>query len=183
MLAQLFSRIPAWSSVPAGMAQRTFASGPSQRYSQALEWYNTNVRPHHPEVPEIDAFELKKLIEENREKLLLVDTRTQEEIQVSKLAGSIPLEEFSRRPVPEDKTIIFYCLVGRRSGLAAQAFLAEHPEKKTQVKNFDLSMIGWTHAGGELVDGSGKPTTRVHGSKYPPEFWPESGYEIVPQRT
>ncbi|HMY26479.1 MAG TPA: rhodanese-like domain-containing protein, partial [Solirubrobacterales bacterium] len=56
----------------------------------------------------------------------LIDVRTAHEHEAARLAGSerIGLEELldRRDEIEQDGTVIFYCRVGNRSGMAAQAF-------------------------------------------------------------
>lgn len=85
----------------------------------------------------------------------LIDVRTAHEHEAARLAGSerIGLEElFERRSeLPADQTIIFYCRVGQRSGMAAQAF----SEAGYDVHNLSGGITRWIEEGQpiEPVDG------------------------------
>lgn len=74
----------------------------------------------------IDAAEIKKILESG-EKVVLLDVRSREEHQRSKISNSINLpyemiEEKIKNIVPDKKTkIIVYCLSGSRSAIAAQS--------------------------------------------------------------
>jgi rhodanese-related sulfurtransferase len=95
--------------------------------------------------------------------LLILDVRTPEEFQIGSLAGaiSLPLEkvpEFTPR-FYDNKTIVSYCTVGYRSGLAAvelEALLGR------PVYNLDGGIIEWFNQGGEVVDLEGSPSLRIH---------------------
>ena len=58
----------------------------------------------------------------------LVDVRTDEERASERIAGSshIPLDQLTSRAeeVDRDRPVVFYCRVGERSAMAAQAFEA-----------------------------------------------------------
>merc|ERR1719480_410451 len=78
------------------------------------------------------------------------------------IPGSVPASAFEAdMTMGEGKTIVTYCTVGGRSGGYARKLLAaEGPWK--EVLNFELSIIGWAHAGGDMVDPSGAVTKKVH---------------------
>ncbi len=85
----------------------------------------------------------------------LIDVRTAHEHEAARLAGSerIGLEELldRRDEIEQDGTVIFYCRVGNRSGMAAQAF----SEAGFDVVNLTGGIVQWIEDGQpiEPVDG------------------------------
>ena len=110
-----------------------------------------------PDVPGIDAAALRDDLA--RDAVVLVDVRTEDERTTSMIAGAISREEFELRSAEfEGSAIVTYCTIGYRSGDYAQKLRQEGWD----ARNFDGSILAWTHAGEELVDAEGNPTRRVH---------------------
>lgn len=127
--------------------------------------------------------------------IILVDCRTPGERAVSRLPGSIPQEAFEARlkgqgssasskggdsseatgaaASLEGATVVAYCTIGYRSGLFANGLAKDHGLKAYNLRG---SILSWAHAGGALVDATGKPTKRLHtyGAKWALE---PAGYE------
>ncbi|WP_448587407.1 rhodanese-like domain-containing protein [Thermocrinis sp.] len=80
------------------------------------------------QVPEIDAKEAKRLLEEEKDNVILLDVRTPPEHIQLRIPNSIliPLDElrFSYGSLPKDKKIIVYCRSGERSAFAT--YLLRH---------------------------------------------------------
>ncbi len=126
------------------------------RKRQTIESLYETSKQHFPGVPEIVPQELQTLQDNGR--VLLVDVRRPDEQAVSMLPGAITKKEFEQRSEEfEGATVVTYCTLGHRSGLYAKRLQA----KGWRVHNLKGSILAWTHAGGELVDGEG-PTQRVH---------------------
>jgi len=74
---------------------------------------------------ELDPREVQRQVAEGWQ---LVDVRTAEERVVSRIGGDrhIPVEELTERAdeVDRERAVVFYCRVGSRSEMAAQAFRA-----------------------------------------------------------
>jgi rhodanese-related sulfurtransferase len=116
-----------------------------------------------PKVDEIDAAQLRERLASERETLVLVDVRPEDERKVSILPGAISLEDYEARREADptafaDQTVVTYCTVGVRSGFAANKLRKEGVD----VLNFKGSILGWTHADGPLVTPAGEPTRQVH---------------------
>lgn len=108
------------------------------------------------EVSEITAEQLQQRIE--KDDLVLVDVRQEQEREVSMLPGAISSQEFEQnRSAYQGKTVVTYCKIGHRSGLYAKTLCADGCD----VLNLKGAILSWTHVGGELVDANG-PTKRVH---------------------
>lgn len=109
-----------------------------------------------PEVKEISAEELQKLIQQ--EKVILVDVRTPEEMEVSMIIGAISQAEFEQEADKyRNYTIVPYCTIGNRS----LDYAHELREQGFKVFNFKGSILSWTHVGGKLVNRTGI-TNRIH---------------------
>ncbi|WP_448583283.1 rhodanese-like domain-containing protein [Thermocrinis sp.] len=80
------------------------------------------------QVPELTPQEVKKLLEEERENVVLLDVRTPPEHVQLRIPNSIliPLDElrFAYSNLPKDKKIIVYCRSGERSAFAT--YLLRH---------------------------------------------------------
>ncbi|KAK9804025.1 hypothetical protein WJX73_003094, partial [Symbiochloris irregularis] len=152
-------------------------SEPSSRRAQVEEKY-ASLRGHFPKVPAVTAAELHTLMSSpDAANVLLVDTRTEAEIEVSRIPGSISKAEFEQhKEESAGKTIIAYCTVGFRSG----QYLKPLHEAGFDTKNLAGSILAWTHEQYPLVTGPGQgiPTKKVHTFS---KGWSlqEEGYEPV----
>ncbi|WP_299209346.1 rhodanese-like domain-containing protein, partial [Thermocrinis sp.] len=74
------------------------------------------------QVPELAPEEAKRLLEEEKDSVLLLDVRTPPEHVQVRIPNSllIPLDElrFAYANLPKDKKIIVYCRSGERSAFA-----------------------------------------------------------------
>jgi selenide,water dikinase len=148
----------------------------------AQAFYDANLMPKFNDIPSVDAETLLAEVTEKRSDLLLVDVRSPEEQNVSGLPGATTAKKFFRDPeMSRGKSVVCYCGIGGRSGAfvkeAIQAAGTEPPW--LSIRNFELSTIGWCHAGGTLVNAAGEATTKVHGwnAKFA-AMYPAS-YEVV----
>lgn len=82
--------------------------------------------------------------------IILVDVRTDAEIQVSRIPKAITKQEFLSRNITPDNVVCAYCTVGYRSSKFAQQ-LSREPESFRQVYNLSGGILQWTHAGLPLV--------------------------------
>jgi len=73
-------------------------------------------------VPEVGPQEAKRMLEEEKDKVLLLDVRTPPEHAQIRIPNSIliPLDElrYAFQSLPKDKKIIVYCRSGERSAFA-----------------------------------------------------------------
>ena len=85
----------------------------------------------------------------------LIDVRTAHEHEAARLADSerIGLEElFDRRDeIDKDQTVVFYCRVGNRSGMAAQAFSGAGYD----VHNLSGGIVQWIEDGQPIEPADG----------------------------
>ena len=92
----------------------------------------------------------------------LVDVRTSPERRVSVIPGSVPLRHFEATVAPalsEDATIVCYCTVGYRSGMACRRLRETHGLSSGRVRNLD-GVVAYTHAVRE-ASGADRDGTRV----------------------
>ncbi|TWT66570.1 rhodanese-like domain-containing protein [Allorhodopirellula solitaria] len=107
---------------------------------------------------------------------VVVDVRSDAEIQVSVIPGSITKAEYEKNAKKyQGRTAIAYCLSGGRSKKYAQKLAGEG----VKVKNYQDSILGWVEAGLPLVTVEGKPTRRVH--TFSDRYSVPAGYEQVTQ--
>ncbi|MCY4645862.1 MAG: rhodanese-like domain-containing protein [Gammaproteobacteria bacterium] len=123
---------------------------------RALDGMISQVGRRFPDVKTIDAVELRERLP--ADDTVLVDVRPPAERAVSTLPDAITPEELEGR-LDElgDCTVVAYCTVGARSS----AYARRMGRKGVPVLNLEGSLLAWTHAGGELTDGS-SPTNRLH---------------------
>jgi rhodanese-related sulfurtransferase len=92
---------------------------------------------------DIDPEQLAKWMSEDRD-LQVVDVREGYEREAGHIAGSrhIPLVELSSRAqeIERDRPVVFYCRVGARSDMAAQAFRASG----SQAFSMSGGLLRWT---------------------------------------
>jgi len=111
-----------------------------------------------PGVPTITLEEIREA-EEQGEKVVFVDVRSEEEMAVSMLPGAITRREYERNPKAyENARIVPYCTVGARSG----KYTRELRERGVSAVNYRGSILDWVEHGEPLVTPEGKPTKRVH---------------------
>ncbi len=127
--------------------------------------------------PKIEAIETKTLSEmlTDRQKVIdeavasgievpesdfvVVDVRSDEEVNVSIIPGAITKAKYEKDAGKyRDKLVIPYCTVGGRSG----AYAKQLAGKGVKVKNYEGSILKWIDAGLPLVTLEGQPTNRVH---------------------
>eukprot|EP00397_Hematodinium_sp_SG-2012_P065302 GEMP01094654.1.p1 GENE.GEMP01094654.1~~GEMP01094654.1.p1 ORF type:complete len:178 (+),score=31.93 GEMP01094654.1:44-577(+) len=145
----------------------------------ASKWFEFRVRPRIPAVPSVDTETLATLLKGDDGKVTLVDCREEREISVSRMKNAVPLVDFKTQEVPQEGPIVFYCTIGGRSAHSAQQYMEEHPNTRDRVKNYELSLVAWTHGQGELVDSAGNMTNKVHSMFLPELFFPPSGWDVV----
>lgn len=133
---------------------KSTASQDDRRHT--LEGMISQVGRRFPDVKTIDAAALRERIPAND--TVLVDVRSPAERAVSTLPGAITPDEFEGQ-LDElgDCTVVAYCTVGARSS----AYARRMGRKGIPVLNLEGSLLAWTHAGGDLTDGS-SPTNRLH---------------------
>ncbi|OYP37090.1 hypothetical protein CGZ80_06605 [Rhodopirellula sp. MGV] len=90
---------------------------------------------------------------------VLVDVRSDKEIDVSMIPGAITKAQFEKESQKyKDKTVIVYCLSGGRSS----RYASQLRDEGFDVKNFKGSILGWCGAELPVVTPEGKATNRVH---------------------
>ena len=121
-----------------------------------LDGMISQVSRRYPDVGTISAAALRERLPAND--IVLVDVRSPAERVVSTLPGAITPEELEAR-LDElgDCTVVAYCTVGARSSKYARRM----GRRGVPVVNLEGSLLAWTHAGGELANGS-SPTRRLH---------------------
>ena len=161
------------------------SSMPAHRAEAQLE----NLLGNGSEVETISVGELQSLLDRQREReaaaaksgqekptadFVLVDVRSQEEVNVSVIPGAIPKTEYEKnRDRYRGRTVIAYCTVGGRSARYAN----ELKKSGVPVKNFKGSILQWVGAELPLVTLDGKPTHRVH--TYSDRYKVPAKYEAV----
>ncbi|KAK9822657.1 hypothetical protein WJX81_005079 [Elliptochloris bilobata] len=133
----------------------------SQQKQQRLEqMYKEYKAESFPEGKDISAADLHDLLQNHTERVVLVDTRTQPEQQVSIIPGAVTVSQFEDlKAEVSGRQVVAYCTVGLRSGQYARDLRKEGFD----ASNLAGSILAWTQEGFSLVDGkTGKPTKRLH---------------------
>ena len=105
---------------------------------------------------------------------VVVDVRSQKEVQVSVIPGAITQEMFEKtRDDYRGRLVIPYCTVGGRS----RAYAKQLARKGVRVKNYQGSILKWVANGLPLVTLQGEPTQRVH--TYSDRYTVPAQYEQV----
>jgi sodium/bile acid cotransporter 7 len=129
-------------------------------------------RKEFSDVKDIYPVEAMRLYRED--KLVFVDVREEEELEISMLPGAITKGDFLRDPKGfGNRKIVAYCTIGLRSGI----FAKEMAEKKIDIYNLKGSMLAWILEGGRVYHDN-KETKRVHvyGNKW--DLAPDD-YDVV----
>eukprot|EP00897_Mesotaenium_endlicherianum_P005111 jgi/Mesen1/4628/ME000237S03663 len=127
------------------------AESTSQTMKQQMEEIYDGLRSKLKDVPEVDAKELKELLERKQqgEKIAVVDVRMDDEAAVSMIPGGVlKKKDFeSRRDDFKDHIVVCYCTIGYRSGLYVQDLVKQNID----ARNLKGSILAWTHEGYPLV--------------------------------
>jgi len=147
---------------------------PTAERQALLETWVVRCRRAFPEVPGASPAMLQGWLREGR-RVVVVDVRPAAERQVAMLPGALTAAQFeARRERYSRHRVVVYCTVGWRSARQAAAW------RRTGLAAWNLegSVMGWLWAGGEVVDGTGQVTHRVHayGAQYACQ---PDGYEAV----
>ena len=90
---------------------------------------------------------------------VVVDVRSDAEIQVSLIPGAITKAQYEKNAQQyQGRTVIPYCTVGGRSG----AYAKKLAKRGVKVTNYQGSILKWVAAELPVVTLEGKPTNRVH---------------------
>ncbi|QDV70467.1 hypothetical protein Poly24_41910 [Rosistilla carotiformis] len=127
-----------------------------------------------PKVPTISTAELNQELAAQRDaeakslaagtdapvpRFVVVDVRSEAEVNVSVIPGAITKAEYEKnRQQYQGRTVISYCTVGGRSG----KYAAQLAKEGVDVKNYKGSILKWVDAKLPLVTLEGQPTNRVH---------------------
>ncbi|CAE8587581.1 unnamed protein product [Polarella glacialis] len=149
----------------------------AEKTAGALETAVAFARYSIPDFPSITAQELLELLEgPEDQRPLLEDCRSAAERSVSIIRGASTAGEARSG---ESRPVVTYCTIGSRCSQHAALLLQATPD--ANVRSLHLSLVGWCHAGGELVKPeTSEPTKRVHAHTEDfARMFPGSGYEVV----
>ncbi len=136
----------------------------SDELNEIQQW----IVDEHPRVSHIDAEQLNR--QSNRNDFVVFDVRQQEEFEVSHLLNSIRIDpDISRQDflnqysdVLENKNVVFYCSVGRRSSLLAEKVSDDLLEQGSiSIVNLENGIFGWHNDRRPLVS-QNQSTDYVH---------------------
>ncbi len=130
-------------------------------------------------VPTVEPAQLKAMLASGTERPLLLDTRQQEEYEVSHLAGAYFLgyENFQveeLQEVPKDTLIILYCSVGYRSERVGEQLKAAG---FTNVHHLYGGLFEWVNQGLPVYDSKGR-TNKVHAYSRAWGVWLQKGEKV-----
>jgi rhodanese-related sulfurtransferase len=134
--------------------------------ARGIEWFilNQSLRQRFPKVEWITTEQLAAwLADQQRQPPVLFDVRTEEEWNVSHLAGARRVDpdasvEEATAGLTKDTPIVTYCAVGYRSGELATKL---REAGFSNARNLEGSIFQWANEHRPLVRGE-KPVTVVH---------------------
>lgn len=150
--------------VLAGIAATGFGCQQNVAVSEAdkQKQIATMYREYAQEFPQVKSITVTKLqqLQQQNQKIVLVDVRSPQERSVSKIPGAIAPEEFESnlaRYSNSETVVVAYCTIGYRSGKYAQKLRRQG----INILNLEGSLLAWSHIQGELVDDK-ESTKKVH---------------------
>jgi rhodanese-related sulfurtransferase len=150
----------------------TFGYASEAKKKEKIDILFDKYRPKFSKVKNIEVETFLSL--PNKENTILIDVREKTETDISIIPGAILLDQFLKNKNKfKDKTLVFYCTLGVRSGLKAQDLQKEG----FNVLNLKGSILSWAHAGLEF-DHKGTKTKKVHTYGKDWHLLPE-GYEAI----
>uniref|UniRef100_A0A7S1XEX9 Rhodanese domain-containing protein n=1 Tax=Compsopogon caeruleus TaxID=31354 RepID=A0A7S1XEX9_9RHOD len=153
------------------------SSDPSNaRLQKIYEVYGAAKKDHFPTVEDI---EVSDLVSFKKCKLVLLDVRTLEEREISKISGSISVDMSLHdlpeiwRPKSKDSLVFIACIstFGVRSGLYCKVVLDVLRQRtkalgvgklKVNVRNVKGGLLAWLLAGQQLQNSRGSSTLSLH---------------------
>ena len=132
--------------------------------AEGLDALHADIAADYPGVAHVGADALAAMPD-----AVLLDVREPEEFAVSRLPGAIRVDAdedaqalLSRLPALEERTVVAYCSVGRRSSILTERLSDDLLEAGAgSVVNLRGGVFGWHGEGRPLVDADG-PTDLVH---------------------
>ncbi|WP_051261779.1 rhodanese-like domain-containing protein [Desulfovibrio inopinatus] len=162
----------AGAAIAAGWLKPRLLDSAQKRLAVSEMYYE--YKQKFPDVIDIRPEEAIQLLGEGN--VIFVDDREPKERAVSTIPGAISADDLREHPEQySGKTLIVYCTISYRSGKLAEEY---GPKYGLVMKNMIGGILGWVHAGGPIVDPSGRPVLRVH--VYGPTWdLAPDGYETV----
>jgi|Transcript_114687 rhodanese-related sulfurtransferase len=158
------------------------AKANGERLAASEIFYEEKIESNYDDVQTILASEVMEALEKRTPEVLLIDVRSPAERSVSTIPGSKTAAEFDADPegLGAGKLVVPFCTIGGRSCQYVKQLLDRPSQPWSELRNFKLSIIGWCHAGGPLVDSKGNASKQVHacGENWAGMF-PVSGFEVV----
>jgi rhodanese-related sulfurtransferase len=131
-------------------------------------------------VPTIQSSDLKRLVERGDDRLIILDIRSPEEYQVSRIPGAkfINYESFGKedvKGVPKNAEIVVYCSVGYRSERIGKKMLDMGFEN---VRNLYGGIFQWKNEDNEVINQHQSVTDSVHTYNKKWSKWLEKGIKV-----
>ena len=149
--------------------------GESLTLAQKQQRIRAMAREYHssfPEVPYITPAQLEKRLQAGS--AVLIDVRPQAERRVSMIPDAATIAQLQKqRDAWRDKTLVFYCTIGFRSGKQAE----DYRQQGFETMNLKGGILAWLHAGKAVRDADG-PVKKVHVYGEPWNLAP-AAYETV----
>lgn len=142
------------------------------KYTKKLE------RLYKNSVPLVEAESAKEMMEED---VLVLDTRTEREFEVSHIAGAqfVDFDSFSKKDfagVDRDKKVIVYCSVGYRSERIGEKLKKMGFEN---VYNLYGGIFEWKNLGNDVVNDQDQTTDQVHTYNADWGRWLDQGEKVT----
>jgi len=151
------------------LASAALAQSPKKitAHTKRLTKVHKDIIKDFPEVKHISRDGLQTWLAEDDPNIVILDTRPVPEYRISHIEGAIqinPKSEANKLSALDlnDKTVIVYCSVGRRSSALATRLEAALEQAGAQtVLNLEGGLFGWHNDGRDLVNANG-PTDIIH---------------------
>lgn len=130
-------------------------------------------------VPQVKANELRDIIEANMS-VIILDTRSREEFEVSHIPGSVFIDYDHFEPndvssIDRKAEVIVYCSVGARSEKIGEKLLGLG---FSNVRNLYGGIFQWVNEGGSVLNKKNLPTDSVHTYSWLWSVWLERGIKV-----
>jgi rhodanese-related sulfurtransferase len=138
------------------------------RWMQSLDLASEHIEKEFDDVDHISTDTLAALLDADRSKVLLIDTRAPDEYAVSRIPGALNAQDpkavkaiLETLKTGDLSSIITYCSIGYRSAELAEK-LEKDDDVDLPVKNVLGSIFQWANEDRPLETPDGKPATKVH---------------------
>ncbi len=128
-----------------------------QNKTSSIEKYYSYLISHQSGFKVISNEELLYLLERYPKKVKLIDTRSKECYEISRIPNSILYDEYNNAVSKEGDVVVFYSDIGAKSARILKGVLNSVDGQSFYGKSYNLGggILAWINAGGKVVDNEG----------------------------